>query len=115
MQLLFSYGMLQQLDVQYATFGRKLDGSQDQFLGFKQVMIEIKDPEVIRLSGKTHHPIVKQTGNIADRVVGSSFEVTEEELSSADQYEVSDYKRILAPLASGRMAWVYIDADTESS
>ena len=110
MQLLFSYGTLQQLDVQFANFGRKLNGNQDELVGFKQVMLEIKDPEVSRLSGKTQHPIVKQTGNREDRVKGTAFEVTEKELLSADEYEVADYKRVLAPLASGQNAWVYIDA-----
>ena len=38
------------------------------------------------------------------------FEITEAELESADAYEVDAYKRVLAPLASGRSAWVYVDA-----
>ena len=46
----------------------------------------------------------------ADRVAGAVFEVTDEELAHADKYEVADYKRVLAPLASGRTAWVYFDA-----
>ena len=35
------------------------------------------------------------------------FEITAEELANADKYEVADYKRVAAPLASGRTAWVY--------
>jgi len=30
------------------------------------------------------------------------------ELAQADAYEVSDYQRVLAPLASGAQAWVYV-------
>lgn len=81
-------------------------------MGFHQAMVKINDPEVVKTSGKTHHPIVRQTGVAEDRVAGTAFEVTEEELANADKYEVSDYKRVSAPLASGRVAWVYVDART---
>jgi gamma-glutamylcyclotransferase (GGCT)/AIG2-like uncharacterized protein YtfP len=108
-QLLFSYGTLQQREVQLATFGRELLGTSDQLVGFHQSMVKIEDPEVVKTSGKTHHPIVKQTGIAEDRVAGTAFEVTDEELANADKYEVSDYKRVSATLASGRRAWVYVD------
>jgi gamma-glutamylcyclotransferase (GGCT)/AIG2-like uncharacterized protein YtfP len=109
-QLLFSYGTLQQRDVQLATFGRELIGSKDQLIGFHQSMIAIEDAEVVKTSGKTHHPIIRQTQLADDRVDGTVFEVTDEELANADKYEVADYKRVAAPLASGRTAWVYVDA-----
>jgi gamma-glutamylcyclotransferase (GGCT)/AIG2-like uncharacterized protein YtfP len=109
-QLLFSYGTLQQRDVQLATFGRELHGTAEQLVGFRQSMVKIEDPEVVKTSGKTHHPIVKQTGVAEDRVAGTVFEVTDEELANADKYEVSDYKRVSATLPSGRTAWVYVDA-----
>lgn len=109
-QLLFSYGTLQQHDVQRATFGRELLGTADQLVGFSQSMVRIEDPEVVKMSGKTHHPIVRQTGLADDRIAGTVFEITDEELANADKYEVADYKRVAAPLASGRTAWVYVDA-----
>lgn len=109
-QLLFSYGTLQLREVQLATFGRELRGSADQLVGFRQSMVKIQDPEVVKTSGKTHHPIVRPTGRAEDRIAGTAFEVTDEELVNADKYEVSDYKRVAAPLASGRTAWVYVDA-----
>lgn len=109
-QLLFSYGTLQQREVQLATFGRDLHGTADQLVGFHQSMVKIEDPEVVKMSGKRHHPIVKHTGVEKDRVAGTVFEVTDDELAHADKYEVSDYKRVSAPLASGRTAWVYVDA-----
>ena len=111
-QLLFSYGTLQQTDVQLATFGRELVGTADQLVGFQQSMVKIEDPEVVKTSGKTHHPIVKRTDKAEDRIAGMVFEVTDEELANADQYEVADYKRVSASLASGRTAWVYVDART---
>ena len=56
-QLLFSYGTLQQREVQLATFGRELLGASDQLVGFHQSVVKIEDPEVVKTSGKTHHPI----------------------------------------------------------
>jgi gamma-glutamylcyclotransferase (GGCT)/AIG2-like uncharacterized protein YtfP len=109
-QLLFSYGTLQQREVQLATFGRELHGTADQLVGFHQSKVKIENPEVVKTSGKSHHLIVKQTGVVEDRVAGTVFEVTDDELANADKYEVSDYKRVSAPLASGRKAWVYVDA-----
>jgi gamma-glutamylcyclotransferase (GGCT)/AIG2-like uncharacterized protein YtfP len=110
MPLLFSYGTLQQLNVQLATFGRELSGTSDSIVGYEQSLVAIDDPEVVRTSGKTHHPIVKYTGNAAARVSGTVFEITAQELEHADRYEVSAYKRVAAPLSSGRTAWVYVDA-----
>ncbi|MCE3605120.1 gamma-glutamylcyclotransferase [Massilia sp. P8910] len=109
-QLLFSYGTLQQRDVQLATFGRELHGTADQLPGFHTSMVKIEDPQVVKTSGKSHHPIVKQTGIAENSVAGTVFEVTDDELVHADQYEVSDYKRVSALLSSGRTAWVYVDA-----
>jgi gamma-glutamylcyclotransferase (GGCT)/AIG2-like uncharacterized protein YtfP len=108
-QFLFSYGTLQQHDVQLVTFGRELQGSADQLLGFQQSMVKIESPEVVKTSGKSHHPIVKQTGIAENRVAGTVFEVTDDELAHADKYEVSDYKRVSALLSSGRTAWIYVD------
>ena len=108
-EFLFSYGTLQQDDVQQASFGRLLKGSSDALLGWKQEMVEITDPDVLAKSGKRFHPIVMQ-GEPQDRVTGTVFEITVEELAAADRYEVADYKRVSAKLASGLTAWVYVKA-----
>ena len=110
MPLLFSYGTLQQENVQLATFGRRLHGHADQLVGFEQSLVEIEDPEVVATSGKTHHPIVKYSGSSDSRVEGTAFEITDAELEQADRYEVAAYSRVTATLASGRQAWVYVDA-----
>jgi len=110
MPLLFSYGTLQQENVQLSTFGRVLHGEKDELVGFEQSLIEIEDPQVVAASGKTHHPIVKFNGRSDSRVSGTVFEITDDELARADQYEVAAYKRVAALLASGKEAWVYIDA-----
>ena len=110
MPYLFSYGTLQQEEVQISTFSRKLVGHIDALLGFEQSLVKIDDPKIVATSGKTHHPIVKFTGNSNDRVAGTVFEVTDTELANADKYEVAAYKRVTANLASGLLTWVYVDA-----
>jgi hypothetical protein len=50
--LLFSYGTLQQDEVQLSSFGRLLEGQEDAMVGYRQSLVEITDPEVIRKSGK---------------------------------------------------------------
>ena len=109
MPKLFSYGTLQQEEVQRATFGRSLKGAPDALVGYRRSMVRIDDPEVVRTSGKSHHPIVAFTGKDEDRVEGARFEITEAELAHADAYEVAAYVRVEAPLASGIQAWVYVD------
>jgi hypothetical protein len=66
--------------------------------------------EVVRTSGKTHHPIVAFTGKRQDCAPGTVFEITDAELAHADAYEVVAYVRVKPPLASGLEAWVYVDA-----
>src|SRR4029077_9268904 len=77
MPKLFSYGTLQQADVQIATFGRRLTGVSDALVGYRQSMVAIDDPDVVRTSGKTHHPIVAFTGASEDRVPGAVFDISD--------------------------------------
>ncbi len=107
---LFSYGTLQQDDVQRATFGRLLSGSADVLPGYSRDMVAIDDPQVVATSGKTHHPIVRRGGPAADGVAGTVFEISDAELAQADAYEVAAYRRVAVTLASGLSAWVYVDA-----
>jgi gamma-glutamylcyclotransferase (GGCT)/AIG2-like uncharacterized protein YtfP len=110
MPLLFSYGTLRDPAVQRANFGRELAGREDRLPGYAQRLVEITDPEVLRVSGQTRHPIVVETGADSDAVPGTVFEVTDADLVTADGYEVDDYHRVLVSLASGVRAWVYVAA-----
>jgi gamma-glutamylcyclotransferase (GGCT)/AIG2-like uncharacterized protein YtfP len=110
MPLLFSYGTLRDPAVQRANFGRELDGRDDALPGYTTRTLEITDPDVLAVSGEAHHPIVAATGDDTDRVPGTVFDVTDDELVAADGYEVADYHRILVSLASGVRAWVYVSA-----
>ena len=107
---LFSYGTLQQDDVQRSTFGRLLSGHADVLPGYSQDLVAIDDPDVVATSGKTHHPILKHSGAPEDRVAGTVFEISDGELAQADRYEVAAYRRVAVTLDSGLSAWVYVDA-----
>ncbi|MDY0910946.1 gamma-glutamylcyclotransferase family protein [Microbacterium sp. CFBP9034] len=109
-ELLFSYGTLQNPEVQLDTFGRLLDAEDDVLPGYTVDYAEIADPRVVDLSGLSVHPIVRETSNPLDKVVGKALWVTEEELEASDEYEVSMYRRTSVVLASGRAAWVYVSA-----
>jgi gamma-glutamylcyclotransferase (GGCT)/AIG2-like uncharacterized protein YtfP len=112
MPLLFSYGTLQQEDVQLSTFGRRLNGQRDELPKFEQSSVRIEDPQVMATLGKTHHANVTFNGNEDSRVPGMVFEISDAELASVDAYEATfSYKRVAAMLASGRQAWVYVHAD----
>ncbi len=87
MEKLFSYGTLQLKNVQQETFGRLL-------IGTKEI-----------------HPILKFTGKLEDKVEGTIFEITAEELQQADDYEVEEYVRVKAKFHSGVEAWIYADAN----
>ena len=100
MPLLFSYGTLQRNDVQRSTFGRLLTGQKDELWGYEQLPILI--------DGGTYATI-KFNGNETSRVAGVVFEITDAELTKADEYEGDFYyKRIAVTLASGKEAWVYV-------
>lgn len=112
MALLFSYGTLQQEEIQLATFGRRLDGQPDEIVGFVAALVEIEDPEVAADLGKTHHANVEFNGSDSSRVAGTVFEITDAELAGVDAYEAPfSYRRVTARLASQRETWVYVYAN----
>lgn len=106
---LFSYGTLQQPEVQLAIFGRLLDSRPDRLPGYRLGLLAIDDAQVVAASRKTHHPIAAR-GDAADGVPGAVLAMSLEELRQADGYEVADYRRERVTLASGLQAWAYVDA-----
>jgi gamma-glutamylcyclotransferase (GGCT)/AIG2-like uncharacterized protein YtfP len=109
MPLLFSYGTLQEENVQLSTFGRLLQGQTDELPGFELSSVRIEDPEVATAAGRTHYANVAFNGRNDSRVTGKVFEITEAELAAADRYEqLAGYQRISARLASEKQVWVYV-------
>lgn len=105
---LFSYGTLRQAEVQVATFGRTLRGTEDALPGYRLDVLTISNPDVVGVSGADQHPVAVATGSASDLVPGLVFEVTAEDLARADLYEDADYRRIPVTLASGLAAWLYV-------
>ena len=110
---LFSYGTLQQPEVQLASYGRLLDGEPDAIAGFRLEEIEIGRDDVVEISGKAVHTIARRTGNWSDRIAGTLYWLTDAELGAADAYEDSAYTRVEVTLESGRQAFVYVGAPLE--
>ena len=110
MPLLFSYGTLQREDIQLLVFGRSLQGRRDELVGFESSPITLEEPRLVAQTGTSDHVIVKFNGSVDSRVAGTVFEITDEDLAKSDRYEVDPYVRIQTLLASGRHAWVYVDA-----
>ena len=111
MPLLFSYGTLQQEEIQLKTFGRKLQGEKDQLIGYEPALVQITDQELAARLHRTHHDNVLATGDEWSNVHGTAFEVTDAELELADQFEAPfEYQRVAGPLASGKQAWFYVHA-----
>ena len=61
MPLLFSYGSLQQEEMQLSTFGRKLAGEKDLLIGYEPSLVKIADPEVAKRLEEQGAMPVKQT------------------------------------------------------
>ena len=64
---------------------------------------------MLQVSDKKFHPILSYTGNEKDKVIGTVFKITLDELLKADGYEVDDYKRVEVTLVSGIKSWVYVE------
>jgi gamma-glutamylcyclotransferase (GGCT)/AIG2-like uncharacterized protein YtfP len=112
---LFSYGTLQQPEVQRANFGRLLTGEADVATGYRLSSVAIDDRQVVAQSGSAVHPILIATGAASDRVPGTVFLITQAELEAADFYETSAYVRVEVTLASGGRAWAYVAPEADHS
>jgi gamma-glutamylcyclotransferase (GGCT)/AIG2-like uncharacterized protein YtfP len=109
--LLFSYGTLRYSKVQVAQFGRELSGRADALPGYRRGMVAINDPATEAFLGESHYAIAEPSANPEDIIPGVVFEITEQELAAADQYEGdADYRRIWVTLRSGERAWAYVRA-----
>ncbi|MEO0570736.1 MAG: gamma-glutamylcyclotransferase family protein [Bacteroidota bacterium] len=98
-QYLFSYGTLQNEDIQRMVLGRTLKGKSGILLGY-------------RISQKKVHgkyPLIEPSPIKTDNVRGKLFRVSNFELHELDHYETYAYMRIEVELKSGTKAWVYVE------
>ena len=99
---LFAYGTLQREDIQLDLFQRMLDGTPDRLMGYRLTAINLATG-----GGLQQYPIIYPTADPTDIIEGMRFQVTEDELQKADEYEGESYQRVEVILESGRVAWVY--------
>lgn len=96
---MFTYGTLQDAQVQRYVFNKVLEGEEDFLPGFKWFENAIYG----------RYPLVKPTFNVNDTVKGIAYKVTELDLTRCDIYETAAYQRKKFILKSGKEAWVYIE------
>lgn len=99
---LFTYGTLQQTDVQDDLFGRRLVGTPETLIGYALQEIQIEEE-----FGLVEYDILVETGNPEDTINGIVYLVTTTELNQADLYEGMNYKRVEVHLQSDQKAWAY--------
>jgi hypothetical protein len=104
---LFSYGTLQQKEVQLKLFGRELKMTKDILKGFQLAPTEITDEAFLKTGAAKNQRIAIQTNHLEDFIEGSVLEIREDEMLRSDSYEPENYKRIEVVLESGKKAWIY--------
>ncbi len=95
---LFTYGTLQEVEIQLQLFGKIIKGKEDTLIGYK--IAEEKYQGI--------YPMLFNSKNRNDSIKGKIYKLSYSELEKADNYEGPDYKRIKVTLASGTKAWVYV-------
>lgn len=98
MTYLFSYGTLQDSDIQKELFHRQLLGCPDLLLGF----------ELSHTKAYGKYPNISKATNLSSNVTGMVYEILPSELERVDAYEGEAYTRVLVKLRSGKKAWVYL-------
>lgn len=96
MQKIFTYGTLQDPEVQLRVLGRTVDGRPDKLQGFAISTIEI--------DGKTYPIAIPDAASLLE---GKILEVADDDLPKLDEYETEAYVRKKVRLESGEEAWVY--------
>jgi gamma-glutamylcyclotransferase (GGCT)/AIG2-like uncharacterized protein YtfP len=102
MQKLFTYGTLQNEDIQESLFGRILQGTPETLIGYTLKEIQIEEE-----FGLVHYPIITETHQPEDNISGIVYEITTNDLHQADLYEGLHYKRVEVHLQSNEKVWAY--------
>jgi gamma-glutamylcyclotransferase (GGCT)/AIG2-like uncharacterized protein YtfP len=106
MYKLFSYGSLQQNEIQEDVFGRTLKGTPEKLIGYALKKIQIEEE-----FGLVNYPVIIETKNDLDSIEGFVYDLSENELTQADLYEGMHYKRVEVLLHSNQKAWAYSAAN----
>nr|WP_297706934.1 gamma-glutamylcyclotransferase family protein [uncultured Eudoraea sp.] len=99
-EYLFTYGTLQEENIQLTVFSRTLSGFSDTLIGYK-----LSDEKVVGV-----YPVMQSSNEPADFVNGRVFMCSKKEILEVDKYEGPAYKRVKVVLNSGKSAWAYISS-----
>jgi gamma-glutamylcyclotransferase (GGCT)/AIG2-like uncharacterized protein YtfP len=110
MERLFSYGTLRDEQVQRAVFGHPVEGVGDAITGWRLEPYTVNDPKSVAISGKSTHHILVRTESSGDEIAGTVFDITQDELRRADDYEGAGIDRVRVTLRSGTDVWMYVKA-----
>lgn len=99
LEYLFTYGTLQEDEIQRILFKRKLKGNKEALVGF------ILSPN--KVYGR--YPTISRTNDTMDVVEGMAYKISALELERVDVYEGEGYERHKVVLASGKTAWTYME------
>lgn len=99
-EYLFTYGTLQEENIQLTVFSRTLSGFNDTLLGYK-----LSDEKVVGV-----YPVMQSSDEPTDFVNGRVYMCSNNEILEVDKYEGPAYKRIKVGLNSGISAWAYISS-----
>jgi gamma-glutamylcyclotransferase (GGCT)/AIG2-like uncharacterized protein YtfP len=102
MEKLFTYGSLQNDDIQEDLFGRTLQGTPETLVGYVVKEIQIEEE-----FGLVKYPIIVETHKPEDTISGIVYTITTKELHQTDLYEGLHYKRVEVHLQSDQKAWAY--------
>ena len=97
-QYLFTYGTLQEKEVQLGVFSRVLMGEDAILEGYTIALKKVAE----------RYPTIAFANDSTKSLSGKIYVLTPEELTKADAYEGEAYKRIQVVLASGEKAWTDI-------
>ncbi len=113
-QYLFSYGTLQNEDVQRDVLGKVLPGQADRLPFYDQSVLEVVNGGRAEASGTARYLLAHYSGRHTDVLQGTAYPVTAADLRRTDKFQGPAYKRIASVLGSGVCAWVYVDVRSSS-
>lgn len=103
MPLLFTYGTLQNNNIQRQLFGKEIHGTKDFLRCYKLETIKIPKNHPL---AETYF-IARYTGNQNDKIDGTVYKLDNNELVITDKYEGSSYQRKTILLNSNKEAIIY--------
>ena len=92
--LVFDYGMLEAIDAKMQDFGKSIENSTQEIIGFSKEHTT-QDQAIAKKSTQ-------------DKIEGNLYEVLGNQLIKLDQLLSTNYRRISSTTTSGKQAWIYI-------